>query len=294
MLSTQKLLPALFVIALLASCDDNDAPLTEPLTETEAADVAGRIQSLVSGQALLQTGYEQTQISARQEDDLTKSKDDWRPLTKNTDCPAVDFVADGTDFFPALLTLTYGADCTDAELDSLGGIIRATFNGLLFSPGTNIGIEFEDFSVGDYTASGLYRVTNDSLDAQGRQSFGHLISDGELSLRDTFLFTYQEEATTYQVAGQETNFFNAGLEGILDDRFERQFTGTGVFADGDAFTITSLTPITHAFGCDYPTAGQISYELEGLDAPILLDFGQGECDNLATLTVGGWSFGVEL
>ena len=285
----------LFCVPLLflVSCEDEDPITPDNLTEATAARLAGEVQLLLGGQQLLEQGYGETQVAAQQEEDLLGKSLGGPPASATRVCPAVAFRSDGPDFFPAVLSLDYD-DCPTGGKLALGGQIEAVFDGLLFWPGTQIAIGFRDFSANEYAVTGNYVERNDSLDAQGRQQFTKTIRGAQFSRNDTLLFTYEQDVVAYQVEGQQTNFLTDGLDGIFDDRYREEVTGSGVLADGSAFTVTTATPVGTAFGCGYYTSGTLVYTYERSAVPIRLDFGEGSCDDRGILTVGEFSFAIIL
>ena len=165
----KNLLFLLPLLLLLTSCDDDEMQPAAPLTEAEAALAADQVQLLLAGQSTLQRGYEETQVEARQEDGLSSNvsgENDPTARPKGLTCPGVEFTSDPRHLLPG---------CTAARLRRLrrsgrrrsgGASSRPPSTDWLISPGTEVSIDFADFSVNEYTLSGSYTESNDSLDAQ--------------------------------------------------------------------------------------------------------------------------------
>ncbi len=53
------------------------------------------------------------------------------------------------------------------------------------------------------------------------------------------------------------------------------------------------TPLIYKRGCFYPVSGTISIETDGEETKTI-DYGDGECDNLITVTIGDVTEEIEL
>lgn len=287
---------SLVALCLLVFACEDDPIAPSNVTEADAQRASEAIAEVLSGQSALQTGYDQTQLNARQEPNLgnlTTDKPEVPSLGKSLNCPTVVFTSTQETFFPATLDMTYDA-CEDAGR-RLDGNITAVFNGLLLTAGTNISLNFTDFSVDNTRLSGAYTVSNTGLDDEGRQSFSGIVEDAVFFRGEVQVMTYTHDWRSAQVIGQETNFFNAGLAGVLDDEFDEVFTASGTTVTGNAFTVTTESPVRGELACRHKTAGRLVFDFAFLEGtPAVLDFGDGSCDNRATVSVGEFVYPIEL
>ncbi|MEL6143657.1 MAG: hypothetical protein AAFU67_18810, partial [Bacteroidota bacterium] len=282
------------IVLVFAGCQrDDDDGLQQDITQSEADAAAATVQSLLLAQEAFSKGYDEVQIQAGQQSDLNGFTGEV-PASPRSNCPAVTFTTDPDTFWPAILTLDYGDGCNDEDNVGLSGRITATFNGLLIGENTQIGIAFDAFTVNNYALSGSFNVSNDGLDGQGRQSFSSQIIGGTFSQGGVVLLNYDQEASSYQVAGQNTNFFTNGFEGIFDDVFEETIMANGTGVAGNPFSITTETPLVDPLNCRWDVSGRLVYTLSTLPVPAILDFGDGTCDNDATLIIGAFSYPIEL
>ncbi len=283
----------LFAIAFTGCQQDDDD--NNNVAEADADAAALALEGYLQAQAAFATAYEQVDQQARQEGDLNGfQQEEPTSQPRSNDCVTATFTPDPDTFFPAVLNLDYGDNCTDENGSLLGGRIIATFNGLLLSEGTQIDIAFENFQLNEYVLSGNYVVQNDGLDEQGRQSFSSQISGGELFQNGQRIFTYEQTANRYQVAGQSTNFFTDGLAGILDDVSEEIVTANGTGAFGNTFSFVTESPLVDPITCFWRTQGRLNYTIDFLPVPAILDFGDGNCDNNASLTIGQYTYPINL
>jgi hypothetical protein len=179
--------------------------------------------------------------------------------------------------YPKTLTLDFGAGCT-----SIDGIIRTgklvyNFSGPLFTPGTTVTVSFNQYTVNGYGIQGTYAITNNST--QSGISFTTLVTNGILTCPDATNFHYSHNKTYTQTAGASTPF------DISDDVYS--ITGNSAFSssDGSSLVLNVTTPLIRNFTCLNITQGVVSFVFnQGISGTI--DFGDGTCDNLATLKVG--------
>jgi hypothetical protein len=57
--------------------------------------------------------------------------------------------------------------------------------------------------------------------------------------------------------------------------------------------MTIISPLIYQNGCFYPVSGIIEIDTDGEGLKII-DYGNGECDNVATVTINGNTENIEL
>jgi hypothetical protein len=179
--------------------------------------------------------------------------------------------------YPKTLTLDFGTGCS-----SIDGILRTgkviyTFSGPLFTPGTTVSVSFNQYTVNGYGIQGQYAITNNST--QSGISFTTLVTNGILTCPDATNFHYSHNKTYTQTAGASTPF------DISDDVYA--ISGNSAFSssDGSSLVLNVTTPLVRNFTCLNITQGVVAFVYnQGISGTI--DFGDGACDNSATLKVG--------
>jgi len=179
--------------------------------------------------------------------------------------------------YPKTLTLDFGTGCS-----SIDGILRTgkliyTFSGPLFTPGTTVSVSFNQYTVNGYGVQGSYTITNNST--QSGISFTTLVTNGILTCPDATNFHYSHNKTYTQTAGASTPY------DISDDVYA--ITGNSAFSssDGSSLVLNVTTPLVRNFTCLNITQGVVAFVYDQ-DISGTIDFGDGTCDNLATLNVG--------
>ena len=193
-------------------------------------------------------------------------------------CAAYTLTTTGGSY-PMTLTLDFGVDGCSASVDSIKrqGKIIYVFSGPLMVPGTIVTATFDKYFVNGYGLQGSVSITNTStVDGFG---FKLQISNGIFTFPDQTNFHYSANKTVQMSAGSNTPF------NVLDDVYA--ITGNSNFSasDGTSLVSTITTPLSKAFTCPFISTGIISFVYnQGLTGTI--DFGNGDCDNKATLNVG--------
>jgi len=193
------------------------------------------------------------------------------------DCATVSL---DTFAFPRTLTIDFGTEnclCEDGRYRR--GKILVTFTGRYFQEGTVITHEFEDYYVNDNKIEGTKVLTNMGDNDDGFPYFNievvgviYLANDGG---------TISWECSNRRVWVEGSDTFTR-----WDDVYEISGTASGIKSDGTTWEREIIIPLRKELGCRHFVSGSVEIRPEGL--PIrLLDFGDGECDNIATVTIDG-------
>lgn len=201
------------------------------------------------------------------------------------DCPEVTFSAPmGT--FPNTMTIDFGTGCTGYYGVERSGKIIATFTGPYPEAGTVITTTTEDYYVNGNLVEGTRTVTNMGTNDAGNIWFTVVTEGGHvhLSSGEDIYANINHEREWIEGAG--------GLP-VWDDVYLISGTESGTNRFGIDFTATITDPLRRELDCRWPTSG--TRVISTADHPDReIDFGDGECDNIATVTVDGDSFEIEL
>ena len=187
--------------------------------------------------------------------------------------------------YPKTLTLDFGTGCSSVDGVVRTGKVIYTFSGPLFTPGTTVSVSFNQYTVNGYGVQGTYAISNNST--QNGVSFTTLVTNGILTCPDATNFHYSHNKTFTQTAGASTPF------NISDDVYA--ISGNSAFSssDGSSLVLNVTTPLVRNFTCLNITQGVVAFVYnQGISGTI--DFGDGACDNSATLKVGSISRTITL
>jgi hypothetical protein len=105
------------------------------------------------------------------------------------------------------------------------------------------------------------------------------LADGKLTLPNNTVIERSFDHQREWIAGFNTR-------NIWDDEVLITGTASGVTINGVAYTNTITTALHWTRACKFIVSGIIDIESEGKES-IVLDFGSGSCDAVATVTKGG-------
>ncbi|MEX0360410.1 MAG: hypothetical protein AB3N10_05400 [Allomuricauda sp.] len=176
-------------------------------------------------------------------------------------------------------------DCYSAEYTDTGFV--ATFNNCVLNGTDNVngtltvtyevGNEtaaftavYEDFYVGDIKING---TRNYALSANSEQNTISFTVESDMTIE-------MEDGSIISENGTKTFSFTFG-DSLENSTFSLSGTWQ-VQAEGDTYSVTTINDLQGTLSCEYLTSGSMNVTKNGLT--ILVDFGEGECDDVATLT----------
>ena len=172
-------------------------------------------------------------------------------------------------------TIDFGdKNCLCKDGKNRRGKIQVKITGNKNIGGSTVVYTAVDYFVNDHGVSGTKTLT-----VVDDHSFRIVVVNGKVTKANGGIISWNTDRTRTMTAG----FGNK--ENPLDDVFEISGTTSGINAAGNPYKFTTLTPIVKARACQWITAGKLKIERAGkLDATI--DYGNGTCDDQATVTVG--------
>jgi len=151
-----------------------------------------------------------------------------------------------------------------------------------------ITLTFSNYFVDDYGISGTKTMTNEGR-INGQQTYNSTVVNGTITKPNNGgSFTWNSNITRKWTAGESTPWW------WLDDAY--QFTGTsnGVSSTGAGYTATIMTPLTWECSCPlYFVSGVLDFTPTG-HATRVIDYGNGACDNICTVTINGTAYTVHM
>ncbi len=203
----------------------------------------------------------------------------------NITLPACATVTIDTISNPKSITVDFGSSpCLCDQWDNLyrQGVIKATWTGAYRDPGTVITIVTTNFYRGIATDQmdkyDVNRtVTNMGPNANGNLQF-HIVTTINVSYFDGTTSNWSADKMREWIQGEST-------KDISDDVFVITGSVSGTNRNGIPVSATITTPLTKN-ACTWFVSGVVEIT-RGTMPTITLDYGNGNCDNLATITVNG-------
>lgn len=147
----------------------------------------------------------------------------------------------------------------------LGGPLQETFKRIVL---------LQNFTIDDIKIEGRKEINK-----TGDYTYSVVLTNGKVTFTDGTTYTREFTRTRTWVEGYDT------AANIWDDVFSIEGTATGINRKGNAYTHTITSPLVVKNACRWIVEGTI--ELVAGDKTAILDYGMGDCDNQATITING-------
>ncbi len=199
------------------------------------------------------------------------------PLDNLPDCASV---TESSESFPKTITIDFGTGCEDQKGRSKEGKIIIDLSAAMDVEGSVRTVTFENFKVGPVHIDGERKLIN-----KGKNDKGN------------YVFEKTVHTTHSGERGERTRSFEGQMElisGLESDDCNKVFylSGKGTMTcDRGEHTKTITTPLLIDRSCKHPKSGVV--EMSGRK-DVVIDFGAGECDNLATVTKDGETKEIDL
>jgi hypothetical protein len=193
------------------------------------------------------------------------------PPTISIDPPAT------TNEFPKTLTVDFGnTNCLGNDNINRRGKITAIFTGRYRTAGSKITITLTDYYVNDNHVQGTKTITNNGVNGNGNMSFTVMVANASVTMSDGTI-TWESERTREWMEGANTI-------DPRDDVYHITGWAKGKTKKNITFDASITEPLVLNLSCRWITKGIIEVTPE--DYPVrVIDYGDGTCDNKATVTI---------
>lgn len=188
------------------------------------------------------------------------------------------------------ITIDFGDGCTGPYGVTRSGIIFITYTGARFIPGSKWTITFLDFYIDRRHIEGTRTVENVSESLESDPKFHILLEGGKVTWPDETFAT--REVNRYRVWVRASNPINDEIH-ILEGS-----VANGINRDGVTYSNTVLSDLIYKRACRGSNSARIpvqgTKEVVLDDVTYIIDFGDGECDSIITITSQGRTITVDL
>jgi hypothetical protein len=179
---------------------------------------------------------------------------------------------------------TSGCECWDGKMRS--GEILLTWNGRYIDSGSVFSVVTVNYWINSNKLDIHKTVTNNGVDSSGDPSFSIVDSD-TLTLD-----------TTNQIVTLNSNRLRTWTAGFntlnpFDDTYSITGSGSGTDRNGNAFGFAITNPLIFKMDCPWIESGTIDFTTPAF-SQLSLDYGNGTCDNIATLDENGTDYTIHL
>lgn len=223
--------------------------------------------------------FEQTDDAHRTKEDEIYGDKKRASSELGDGCPSITIDNASPNEYPKTVTINFGDSCVGNDGRIRSGKIISTITGRYREAGTKITTLTENYYVDGYKVEGTKTIINAGRNENDLIYFTVTVTDGKITTDDGKIIERNASRTRTWTEGEETRT-------IWDDVYEISGTTTGINSNGKSWTSTITKPLMVAVGCRWIKAGKLTVAVEdGLT--LYVDYGDGECDNQATVVVNG-------
>jgi hypothetical protein len=179
-----------------------------------------------------------------------------------------------------------GCLCSDWDGKYRKGKIRVEWTGKYRDAGSVHTISTSNYYVNSNKFEYLKTVTNNGLNNSGHSTFSVNVSLGKITFTDGTFMTWTSNRTREWTQGE-------GTLTPLDDVYSITGSASGVSKSGTSYTFEITSPLNIALSCKWIRSGTIVISPDGKPTRTL-DFGNGDCDSQATVTINGNVYNINL
>lgn len=195
--------------------------------------------------------------------------------------------------FPRTITVDFGTGCFGTDNRYRKGKLVILATGRYREEGSVFTITTENYSVDNIQVEGTKVIRNKGLNKNKQMHFEVELVNYLITRQDSKTIRYNGKHNRTWIEGFETTLYSDGIQGVKDDVYSININGSGVSANGRSFTSKSLKDLIARNDCNYITEGILEVTPSNANAR-RLDWGTGQCDNLATFSLGSYSAVIQL
>lgn len=262
------LLAAGIVLTTIPACKKDNNTATDPAVESAT-------QALRS-QQLITSSFGIALRGAKEAEGLVSQGADDR-------CGSVTIVPADPAVFPKVITVDFGSGCTDNDGKFKTGKVTLTV-GKIWEPNSEVSIQYDNYTEDGAQITGKFTLQNQSTPAAGVYTF--LAQGIKMADANGYTLDYDAVQVFTQTAG------HASWWDWNDDVYQVTGTINSVLTNGETVDWAIQTPLVKANNCSWVSAGTGLLDINGLAVGV--DYGNGDCDNKATLTINGQTYQISL
>jgi len=180
--------------------------------------------------------------------------------------------------FPKTIVIDFGTGCTSADGITRKGKINITLSDSVHHPGATAVMIFDNYYVLGFKVEGTITWTNTST--PNGISWTRQITNGRvIEPLGGYYWTHEGTKNVTQTAGANTPL------NLLDDVYSVTGSHTVTNPAGKTRTVTILEALEKKTTCHHVSKGKM--KIQGSNHFAILDYGDGTCDNIATITIDG-------
>lgn len=196
-------------------------------------------------------------------------------------CPAVtlDLTA-----IPYTLSLDWGTGCKGTDNIMRAGKISVCLTGKMNVENSVATFSFDNFYSEGYKITGVHRITYKGFNTGTTNPRYAVFTEARIDFPDQKFLTYRAEYWRILAEGASTTT-------LADDVWRIEGTSSGTTVDGLTWSSRVSSALVKSLSCRWISKGEMMITPKDLPE-FKVDFGDGTCDNKATVIKGGLSVTV--
>ncbi len=259
---------------LFYSCEKDES--TEKITEEDLAVV----EDDALADVLFSDIWEAVDHAVQIVDDQLFNAQSKSQVVVADSCPMITVDHPDTTHWPKVITIDYGeTDCVGFYGNTRRGKIVITITGRYRMEGSQKTVTLVDYYINDIHIEGTKSILNNGRNENKNLTFTVELVGGKITTPNEIVIEREFTRTREWVAGEAT-------ANHWDDVYFITGSSSGINFKGESYTRTILIPLEWAATCRFIKSGSVE-SVVGDRTPVILDYGEGECDNVATVSKDG-------
>ncbi len=261
----KKLVSAVAIFLIVGACQkDSNSGAIAPKVQTALTSESSVVMADATFEGL--NGYVESYLS------LTGLK----AITIGS-CPII--TASLTTTFPVSISLDWGTGCSSL-LDTTvrSGKLYISLSGKMNVPNSVATFTFSNFVSNGNVITGTHRITYVGLNAGNSWPRYQIFTEAKIEFPDKKFMTYRAEYVRLQSEGSATVSQD-------DDVYRIEGASSGTTREGTTWTAKFPSALVKKNSCKWFSSGSVLVTPQG-ELPRTINFGDGTCDNKATMTIG--------
>lgn len=195
----------------------------------------------------------------------------------------IDTAATG---YPITITIEYGDSTETTHGRIISGTVKVEINGDKNTDGSTRKISYINCVIDSIGINGTSTETFNGDNTTTRK----------VTVESDATFTLQSDGTTIERSANEVREWLSGLDTTTDrsdDKIQTTGSISATSSVGDTYSRVITDPLISLGDCRYPVQGIMQYSQNG-SVIAEVNYGDGTCDNVASLTTGGTTSDIEL
>lgn len=217
----------------------------------------------------------------KQADKAARNTNKLKDLT--TGCPTI--TVNPITSFPITITIDFGSGCTCDDGKIRSGKIIAVLSAPYIDSASVLTVTLDSYheiiNGTDHSVQGTETITNIGHNQAGHRAFDVLVTNGVISSVNGSIYWSSHRQNEW-IQGDDT-WFN-----VFDDIYLVTGSANGTDSGGETFEINITSPLRVEISCGYIVSGTLEVMTQA-NPSIIVDYGTGDCDNIATATCYGYT-----